>query len=37
MLNHLRFADDLILLNENQDGLEIMLTQFEKGSKALPG
>lgn len=34
-LNHLRFADDLILLNENQEGLEIMLTQLERESKTV--
>lgn len=34
-LNHLRFADDLILLNENPEGLEIMLTQLERESKTV--
>lgn len=32
-LNHLRFADDLILLSENQEGLKIMLTQLDRESK----
>lgn len=32
-LNHLRFADDLILLNENPKGLELMLTQMDRESR----
>ncbi|CAH2103439.1 unnamed protein product [Euphydryas editha] len=32
-LNHLRFADDLILLNENHQGLKVMLTQLDRESK----
>ncbi|CAG4915287.1 unnamed protein product [Colias eurytheme] len=32
-LNHLRFADDLILLSENQEGLKTMLTQLDRESR----
>lgn len=32
-LNHLRFADDLILISENQRDLKEMLTQLERESK----
>lgn len=34
-LNHLRFADDMILFADNEDDLQMMVTELEETSKKI--